>query len=198
MASFSMASRCLALAANARECRARHTRARVPGARSVRAARAPLRVRAVGDSSTSRASGGGTLAPLNLDASVPFYQIRALIRPWRLTGVLEALEAHGIRGLTTYDAQGAGVQSGSVERYQGATFDDTTHALVAKTVLEVVLAREQAQDVVDIIINAAQTGEIGDGKIFLMPVADVVRIRTGETGEDAERMAGGRSSMVQE
>ena len=159
---------------------------------------APLRVRAVGDSSTSRASGGGTLAPLNLDASVPFYQIRALIRPWRLTGVLEALEAHGIRGLTTYDAQGAGVQSGSVERYQGATFDDTTHALVAKTVLEVVLAREQAQDVVDIIINAAQTGEIGDGKIFLTPVADVVRIRTGETGEDAERMAGGRSSMVQE
>ena len=121
---------------------------------------------------------------------MPFYQIRALIRPWRLTGVLEALEAHGIRGLTTYDAQGAGVQSGSVERYQGATFDDTTHALVAKTVLEVVLAREQAQDVVDIIINAAQTGEIGDGKIFLTPVADVVRIRTGETGEDAERMAG--------
>ena len=121
---------------------------------------------------------------------MPFYQIRALIRPWRLTGVLEALEAHGIRGLTTYDAQGAGVQSGSVERYQGATFDDTTHALVAKTVLEVVLAREQAQDVVDIIINAAQTGEIGDGKIFLTPVADVVRIRTGETGEDAERARG--------
>ena len=77
-----------------------------------------------------------------------------------------------------------------MERYQGATFDDTTHALVAKTVLEVVLAREQAQDVVDIIINAAQTGEIGDGKIFPTPVADVVRIRTGETGEDAERMAG--------
>ena len=175
-----------------------HTRARVPGARSVRAARAPLRVRAVGDSIDIARFRGGTLAPLNLDASVPFYQIRALIRPWRLTGVLEALEAHGIRGLTTYDAQGAGVQSGSVERYQGATFDDTTHALVAKTVLEVVLAREQAQDVVDIIINAAQTGEIGDGKIFLMPVADVVRIRTGETGEDAERMAGGRSSMVQE
>ena len=196
MASFSMASRCLAFAANARECRARHTRARVPGARSVRAARPP-RPRGWRFIDIAR-FGGGTLAPLNLDASVPFYQIRALIRPWRLTGVLEALEAHGIRGLTTYDAQGAGVQSGSVERYQGATFDDTTHALVAKTVLEVVLAREQAQDVVDIIINAAQTGEIGDGKIFLTPVADVVRIRTGETGEDAERMAGGRSSMVQE
>ena len=54
---------------------------------------------------------------------------------------------------------------------------------------------ERAQDVVNIIINAAQTGEIGDGKIFLTPVVDVVRIRTGETGADAERMAGGRSSM---
>ena len=197
MASFSTASRCIALAANARECRLRHTRPSVPGARSVRAARAPLRVQNSASGESSK-SARGTLAPLNLDASVSFYQIRALIRPWRLTGVLEALESHGIRGLTTYDAQGAGVQSGSVERYQGATFDDTTHALVAKTVLEVVLAREQAQDVVDIIINAAQTGEIGDGKIFLTPVADVVRIRTGETGEDAERMAGGRSSMVQE
>jgi nitrogen regulatory protein PII len=132
---------------------------------------------------------------LNLDENVPFYQIRAIIRPWRLTGVLEALENNGIRGMTTYDAQGAGVQSGSVERYRGATFDDSTHALVAKTVLEVVLTREQVQDVVDIIIIAAQTGEIGDGKIFLTPVVDVVRIRTGETGVDAERMAGGRSSM---
>ena len=197
MASFSMASRYIALATNARECRSQHTGARVPGARSIRAARAPLRVCASGGSEPPK-SGGGTLAPLNLDASVPFYQIRALIRPWRLTGVLEALEAHGIRGLTTYDAQGAGVQAGSVERYQGATFDDTTHALVAKTVLEVVLAREQAQDVVDVIIDAAQTGEIGDGKIFLTPVVDVVRIRTGETGADAERMAGGRSSMVDE
>ena len=195
MASFSTASRCIALAANARECRLRHTRPSVPGARSVRAARAPLRVQNSASGESSK-SARGTLAPLNLDASVPFYQIRALIRPWRLTGVLEALEAHGIRGLTTYDAQGAGVQAGSVERYQGATFDDTTKALVSKTVLEVVLAREQAQDVVDIIIDAAQTGEIGDGKIFLTPVADVVRIRTGETGVDAERMAGGRSSMV--
>ena len=196
MASFSTASRCIALAANARECRLRHTRPSVPGARAVCAARAPLRVQNSASGESSK-SARGTLAPLNLDASVSFYQIRALIRPWRLTGVLEALESHGIRGLTTYDAQGAGVQAGSVERYQGATFDDTTKALVSKTVLEVVLAREQAQDVVDIIIDAAQTGEIGDGKIFLTPVADVVRIRTGETGEDAERMAGGRSSMVQ-
>ena len=179
MVLLSMASRCLALAANAREWRARHTRARAFPAPAPSAPRAPPSASARLAIYRHRALRRRHARAVEPGRERAFYQIRALIRPWRLTGVLEALEAHGIRGLTTYDAQGAGVQSGSVERYQGATFDDTTHALVAKTVLEVVLAREQAQDVVDIIINAAQTGEIGDGKIFLMPVADVVRIRTG-------------------
>jgi len=88
------------------------------------------------------------------------------------------------------------VQAGSVERYRGATFDEQSGIrLVEKTVLEVVLERNQVQDIVDTIVDAAQTGEIGDGKIFITPIADVVRIRTGETGVDAERMAGGRSSM---
>jgi len=66
---------------------------------------------------------------------------------------------------------------------------------VKKTCVEVVVCRDQVQEVVDVIIEAAQTGEIGDGKIFLYPVADVVRIRTGEVGADAERMVGGRSDM---
>tara|TARA_B110000305_G_scaffold227327_1_gene275881 strand:+ start:333 stop:701 length:369 start_codon:yes stop_codon:yes gene_type:complete len=119
-----------------------------------------------------------------------------MIRPWRLNDVLVALETQGVRGLTTYDALGAGVQAGSVERYRGATFDEQSGIrLVEKTVLEVVLERNQVQDIVDTIVDAAQTGEIGDGKIFITPIADVVRIRTGETGVDAERMAGGRSSM---
>jgi nitrogen regulatory protein PII len=61
--------------------------------------------------------------------------------------------------------------------------------------IEVVVETAQAQDVVDTIVNAAQTGEIGDGKIFLLPVHDVVRIRTGEVGQNAERMAGGRKDM---
>lgn len=150
----------------------------------------------VGDPPTGATSSKGTLKPLNLDASVPFYQIRAMIRPWRLNDVLVALETQGVRGLTTYDALGAGVQAGSVERYRGATFDEQSGIrLVEKTVLEVVLERNQVQDIVDTIVDAAQTGEIGDGKIFITPIADVVRIRTGETGVDAERMAGGRSSM---
>jgi nitrogen regulatory protein PII len=119
-----------------------------------------------------------------------------MIRPWRLNDVLVALETQGVRGLTTYDALGAGVQAGSVERYRGATFDEQSGIrLVEKTVLEVVLERNQVQDIVDTIVDAAQTGEIGDGKIFITPIADVVRIRTGETGVDAERMARGRSSM---
>ena len=70
-------------------------------------------------------------------------------------------------------------------------------AKVEKTCIEVVLCREQVQDVVDIIVEAAQTGEIGDGKIFLYPVADVIRIRTGEVGAAAERMAGGHEDMVE-
>ena len=65
-----------------------------------------------------------------------------------------------------------------------------------KTCIEVVLCREQVQEVVDIIVEAAQTGEIGDGKIFLYPVADVIRIRTGEVGAPAERMAGGHADMT--
>ena len=61
--------------------------------------------------------------------------------------------------------------------------------------MEIVVVREQCQEVVDVIVDAAQTGEIGDGKIFLSPVHDIVRIRTGEVGAAAERMAGGRSDM---
>ena len=143
-----------------------------------------MRCTASSESTTRRT----TLAPVALSEAISFYEIKALIRPWRLNDVLVALDAHGIRGLTTYEAKGAGVQA--------ASFDESGIALVDKTVLNVVLEREQVQDVVDIIVDAAQTGEIGDGKIFISPVADVVRIRTGETGADAERMAGGRRSMM--
>ena len=117
-----------------------------------------------------------------------------MIRPWRLDDILAALDAQGIRGVTTYEVRGAGVQAGAVERYRGASYDETTHTLVAKTVVEVVLAREQVQEIVDCVVDAAQTGEIGDGKIFISPVSDIVRIRTGEVGADAERMEGGKAS----
>ena len=159
--------------------------------RALSARRAPAACRARGRSLRVRA---GTVSPVKLDENVEFYQVRCLIRPWRLNDVFTALENFGIRGLTTYDVMGAGVQAGAVERYQGASFDENTHSLVAKKCIEVVLERGQVQEVVDCIVDAAQTGEIGDGKIFITPVADIVRIRTGEVGADAERMVGGRSS----
>ena len=82
-----------------------------------------------------------------------------------------------------------------MERYGGNEFGEQSKLLLKKCI-ETVVTRDQVQDVVDCIVDAAQTGEIGDGKIFLYPVADVVRIRTGEVGAAAEKMAGGRSDMV--
>jgi nitrogen regulatory protein PII len=169
-----------ALGARLPTARAFAPRARVAARRAPRAALAP------------RAS--GTLAPVSLDDGAAFYAIKAVIRPWRLDDILAALDAQGIRGVTTYEVSGAGVQAGAVERYRGASYDETTHTLVAKTVVEVVLAREQVQEIVDCVVDAAQTGEIGDGKIFISPVSDIVRIRTGEVGADAERMEGGKAS----
>ena len=169
-----------ALGARLTTARAFAPRARVAARRAPRAALAP------------RAS--GTLAPVSLDDGAAFYAIKAVIRPWRLDDILAALDAQGIRGVTTYEVRGAGVQAGAVERYRGASYDETTHTLVAKTVVEVVLAREQVQEIVDCVVDAAQTGEIGDGKIFISPVSDIVRIRTGEVGADAERMEGGKAS----
>ena len=143
----------------------------------------------------ARAEQRTTVEPISLDDNVPFYQVRAMVRPWRLSGVIDALNKYGIRGLTTYTVHGAGVQIGTVERYAGSTFDESNANLVEKVVVEIVVVREQCQEVVDVIVDAAQTGEIGDGKIFLSPVHDIVRIRTGEVGAAAERMAGGRSDM---
>ena len=143
----------------------------------------------------ARAEQRTTVEPISLDDNVPFYQVRAMIRPWRLSGVIDALNKYGIRGLTTYAVHGAGVQIGTVERYAGSTFDESNANLVEKVVVEIVVVREQCQEVVDVIVDAAQTGEIGDGKIFLSPVHDIVRIRTGEVGAAAEKMAGGRSDM---
>ena len=143
-----------------------------------------------------RAEQRTTVEPISLDPNVRFYQIRAMIRPWRLSGVIHALNEYGVRGLTTYPVSGAGVQIGNIERYAGGTFDESNQNLVDKTVIEVVVVREQCQEVVDTIVDAAQTGEIGDGKIFLSPVHDIVRIRTGEVGVAAERMKGGRADLM--
>lgn len=126
-----------------------------------------------------------------------FFRVEAIIRPWRLNKVVEQLNANGIRGMTVSDVKGAGVQGGSKERYGGTEFGGSTDQfLVDKTRLDVVAARGQVDTVVRIISSAAHTGEIGDGKIFVHPVADIIRVRTGETGAMAERMEGGMQDMT--
>ncbi|BDA51669.1 probable nitrogen regulatory protein P-II [Coccomyxa sp. Obi] len=123
-----------------------------------------------------------------------FFRVEAIIRPWRLTKVMSALSARGILGMTASTVKGAGVQGGRKERYSGT--EHGINNLVEKERLEIVVHREQVDTVVRIITRAAQTGEIGDGKIFVHPVADIIRVRTAETGVSAERMEGGMSDRT--
>ncbi|KAG4916711.1 hypothetical protein AAZX31_19G205700 [Glycine max] len=143
----------------------------------------------------------GTILPQiraqNLPDYVPkseFYKVEAILRPWRVPQVSAALLIMGIRGVTVSDVRGFGAQGGSKERQGGSEFSEDN--FVAKVKMEVVVRKDQVEAVIDKIIEEARTGEIGDGKIFLIPVSDVIRIRTGERGEQAARMTGGRSDML--
>uniref|UniRef100_A0A5B7AXQ0 Putative PII protein n=1 Tax=Davidia involucrata TaxID=16924 RepID=A0A5B7AXQ0_DAVIN len=122
-----------------------------------------------------------------------FFKIEAILRPWRIPQVSLALLKMGIRGVTVSDVRGFGAQGGLTERQAGSEFSEDK--FVAKVKMEIVVSKDQVEAVIDKIIEEARTGEIGDGKIFLVPVSDVIRIRTGERGEQAERMMGGRSDM---
>ncbi|XP_077240465.1 nitrogen regulatory P-II-like protein [Tasmannia lanceolata] len=122
-----------------------------------------------------------------------FYKIEAILRPWRVPHVSSGLLNMGIRGVTVSDVRGFGAQGGSKERQAGSEFSEDM--FVAKVKMEIVVSKEQVEAVINKIIEEARTGEIGDGKIFLMPVSDVIRVRTGERGEKAERMMGGRSDI---
>eukprot|EP00197_Chlamydomonas_leiostraca_P002914 CAMPEP_0202857314 /NCGR_PEP_ID=MMETSP1391-20130828/311_1 /ASSEMBLY_ACC=CAM_ASM_000867 /TAXON_ID=1034604 /ORGANISM="Chlamydomonas leiostraca, Strain SAG 11-49" /LENGTH=196 /DNA_ID=CAMNT_0049536105 /DNA_START=128 /DNA_END=718 /DNA_ORIENTATION=+ len=126
--------------------------------------------------------------------NVQFFRVEGIVRPWRLKAVTDALGANGIRGMTTMPVKGAGMQGGSRERYAGTEFALTD--LVDKQKIDVVVARGQVDAVVRIMAAACYTGEIGDGKIFVHPVADVIRVRTAETGAVAERMEGGMEDMI--
>lgn len=132
-----------------------------------------------------------------MSPSDQFFKVEAILRPWRLASIVKDLDAHGVRGMTVVDVRGAGVQRGSQERYRGNEYGTTDHYLVDKVALNIVVARGQVDFVVRRICAAAHTGEYGDGKIFVHPVADVVRVRTGETGAVAERMAGGLEDMLE-
>jgi len=108
--------------------------------------------------------------------------ILAVIRPHRLQDVKDALAAIGVAGLTVIDVRGAGRQKGQVERYRGSEYKID---LLAKCQIEVAVLDDQCEEAVQAIRKAAYTGEIGDGKIFILPLGDSLRIRTGETGEDS-------------
>ncbi|XP_010270888.1 PREDICTED: nitrogen regulatory protein P-II homolog [Nelumbo nucifera] len=133
-------------------------------------------------------------SPSDLTPDSKFYKVEAILRPWRIPQVSSALLKMGIRGVTVSDVRGFGAQGGSTERHAGSEFSEDK--FVSKVKMEIVVSKEQVEEVIDKIIEEARTGEIGDGKIFLIPVSDVIRVRTGERGEKAERMTGGRSDMI--
>src|SRR5438552_5698691 len=106
-------------------------------------------------------------------------KVEALIRPQKLEDVKSALSEMGIKGMTVTEVRGSGKQKGYTQHYRGAEYAVN---LLQKIKIEIVVADEEAVGVANTIADAARTGEIGDGKIFLVPVADVIRIRTGEHG----------------
>ena len=108
--------------------------------------------------------------------------VTAVIKPHKLDDVKSALESYGIQGLTISEASGYGRQRGHTEVYRGAEY---TVDLVPKVRVEVLVDDADAADVVEVVVKAAQTGRIGDGKVWVVPVEDVVRVRTGERGIDA-------------
>lgn len=109
-------------------------------------------------------------------------KIEAVIKPFKLDDVKAGLAALGVKGLTVTEVKGFGRQRGHREVYRGAEYQVD---FVSKIKIEVVLESELVQDAVQIILEKARTGQIGDGKIFLLPVEEVIRIRTGETGNAA-------------
>ena len=109
-------------------------------------------------------------------------KVEALIRPQKLEDVKAALSEIGIKGMTVTEVRGSGKQKGFTQTYRGAEY---TVNLLQKVKIEIVVPDAEAHTVANAIVEAARTGEIGDGKIFLIPVTEVIRIRTGEEGEAA-------------
>jgi nitrogen regulatory protein P-II 1 len=109
-------------------------------------------------------------------------KIEAIIKPFKLDDVREALSEIGVMGMTATEVKGFGRQKGHTELYRGAEY---VVDFLPKVRIEIVIAEEQVQPCIDAITDAARTGKIGDGKIFVTPVETVVRIRTGELDEAA-------------
>ncbi len=109
-------------------------------------------------------------------------KIEAIIQPFRLEPVKEALHGISIKGMTVTEVKGFGVQKGIREVYRGMEYQVD---FLPKVKIEVVAPDDKVQTIVDTIVGKARTGRIGDGKIFIYPIAEVIRIRTGETGDAA-------------
>lgn len=109
-------------------------------------------------------------------------KIQAIIKPFKFEDVNEALREAGLHGMTLTEVKGFGRQGGHVEIYRGSEY---VVDLIPKKMIELVLPDDQVEKVIGIIIDAATTGKIGDGKIFVSDISDVIRIRTGERGIDA-------------
>jgi nitrogen regulatory protein P-II 1 len=109
-------------------------------------------------------------------------KVEAIIKPFKLDEVKEALSEIGIHGMTITEVKGFGRTGGKKEVYRGSAY---VVDFVPKVKLEIIVTEENVHQVIDAIKESAKTGRIGDGKIFVTPVDEVIRIRTGETGEDA-------------
>ena len=109
-------------------------------------------------------------------------RIEAIIQPYKLDDVREALKGIGVDGMTIYDVRGHGRQKGHKEIYRGQEYEVD---LLPKVKVEVVVAEERVDETVKAIVDAARTGKIGDGKVFLIPVEEAIRIRNADTGDAA-------------
>jgi len=109
-------------------------------------------------------------------------KIEAIIKPFKLDEVKDALNALGIQGMTVTEVKGFGRQKGHVELYRGAEYDIS---FIPKVKMEIVVAEGMVEKVVATIMEKAKTGKIGDGKIFITKLEEIIRIRTGERGEPA-------------
>ncbi len=108
--------------------------------------------------------------------------ITAIIKPFKLDDVRDALEQVGVRGITVTEVKGFGRQKGHTELYRGAEY---VVDFLPKLKIEIATTENQVDRIVEVLIETASNGKVGDGKIFITPLEQVIRIRTGETGEDA-------------
>jgi nitrogen regulatory protein P-II 1 len=122
------------------------------------------------------------LAPCLLTVACIMKKIEAVIKPFKLDEVKDALARAGVQGLTVSEVKGFGRQKGHTEVYRGAEY---VVDFLPKLQLEIVVNDDKVNEVVEAILQAARTGRIGDGKIFVVPIEEAVRIRTGERGSDA-------------